>query len=198
MAMNQCCVLGCDRVAVIVSRGWCKTHYMRWYRGAPLEGVVKSRVTEFVDGCRPCTVCSEIKPASAFGRNKKGLSGKQASCRDCQNAIARCRAKSSIVKDQRRKHSRNYSSKRRAMLRNVVCENIDFDKLFESQEGRCAYCACILTRGSVWSPTRATVDHVLPLSRGGDHIWSNVVYACGPCNSQKGGNTPTEWSLRWQ
>lgn len=37
-----------------------------------------------------------------------------------------------------------------------------------------------------------TIDHVLPRSRGGDHIWENVVTACGPCNHRKGNRTPAE------
>lgn len=35
--------------------------------------------------------------------------------------------------------------------------------------------------------TRAeNVDHVIPRSRGGRHVWENVVAACRRCNSQKG------------
>ena len=44
----------------------------------------------------------------------------------------------------------------------------------------------------------ATVDHVIPRSRGGDHSWTNVVAACGPCNTRKGDRLLDElgWSLR--
>jgi 5-methylcytosine-specific restriction endonuclease McrA len=30
-----------------------------------------------------------------------------------------------------------------------------------------------------------SIDHVLPRSRGGQHVWENVVAACRPCNSRK-------------
>jgi 5-methylcytosine-specific restriction endonuclease McrA len=41
---------------------------------------------------------------------------------------------------------------------------------------RCAYCG-----------TRAdTIDHVRPRSRGGMHVWTNVVAACARCNHRKG------------
>jgi 5-methylcytosine-specific restriction endonuclease McrA len=41
---------------------------------------------------------------------------------------------------------------------------------------RCVYCG-----------TRAdTIDHVRPRSRGGQHVWTNVVAACARCNHRKG------------
>jgi len=37
-----------------------------------------------------------------------------------------------------------------------------------------------------------TIDHVRPRSRGGQHVWANVVAACARCNLAKGGRTPNE------
>lgn len=37
-----------------------------------------------------------------------------------------------------------------------------------------------------------TMDHVLPLSRGGQTVWTNVVTACVPCNRRKANHTPEE------
>lgn len=34
-------------------------------------------------------------------------------------------------------------------------------------------------------PDYPTVDHIIPLAKGGAHIWSNVQCACGICNSYK-------------
>lgn len=42
---------------------------------------------------------------------------------------------------------------------------------------RCAYCGV--------HPQRLTMDHVIPLSRGGAHTRTNVVPACWSCNSSK-------------
>lgn len=54
---------------------------------------------------------------------------------------------------------------------------------------RCAYCA-----GSA-----ATIDHVLPRSRGGADSWENLVACCLKCNNTKSDRTPQEmgWELRW-
>ena len=41
-----------------------------------------------------------------------------------------------------------------------------------------------------------TVDHVIPRRLGGQHIWTNVVAACPPCNRRKGGRTPERANMR--
>ena len=41
-----------------------------------------------------------------------------------------------------------------------------------------------------------TIDHVRPRSRGGLHVWTNVVAACARCNHRKGDRTLSE--LGWQ
>lgn len=42
-----------------------------------------------------------------------------------------------------------------------------------------------------------TIDHVIPRSRGGQHVWENVVHACKPCNNKKGSQLASEigWVL---
>ena len=42
-----------------------------------------------------------------------------------------------------------------------------------------------------------TIDHVRPRSRGGQHVWTNVVAACARCNHRKGDRLLTEigWVL---
>ena len=41
-----------------------------------------------------------------------------------------------------------------------------------------------------------TLDHVIPRSRGGRHIWGNVVSCCIKCNRRKAGHTPEELGMR--
>ena len=40
-----------------------------------------------------------------------------------------------------------------------------------------------------------TVDHVIPKCQGGRATWGNLVAACQPCNSKKGGRTPAEANM---
>ncbi len=41
-----------------------------------------------------------------------------------------------------------------------------------------------------------TRDHVIPLSRGGENTWTNVVTACSPCNNRKGNRLPEEVGMQ--
>lgn len=45
-----------------------------------------------------------------------------------------------------------------------------------------------------------TIDHVMPVSRGGRNQWKNTVTACSKCNSRKADKTPEEarMPLRYQ
>lgn len=60
--------------------------------------------------------------------------------------------------------------------------------LFARDGGKCVYC----------SAPAASIDHVLPRSRGGEHHWENVVSACHRCNHVKADKTLKElgWKLR--
>ncbi len=58
--------------------------------------------------------------------------------------------------------------------------------LFARDENSCQYC------GAKFPSSELSVDHVVPMSRGGATNWSNVVCACTECNKQKGGRTPGE------
>ena len=55
---------------------------------------------------------------------------------------------------------------------------------------RCVYCATHLDQRT------ATLDHVVPLARGGAHDPGNLVVACGPCNRLKGDLFPFEFFAR--
>ena len=58
--------------------------------------------------------------------------------------------------------------------------------VFARDDYRCQYC------GS----TADSIDHVMPRSRGGQHIWENVAAACRPCNLAKRDRTPDEAGMR--
>ena len=54
---------------------------------------------------------------------------------------------------------------------------------------RCGYCG----------KSAATIDHVVPRSRGGADSWENLVACCLRCNNTKSDRTPQEmgWQLRF-
>ncbi len=53
--------------------------------------------------------------------------------------------------------------------------------------GLCHYC------GQKFNPADLTMDHLIPISRGGRNNKGNVVPACKPCNNKKKYLLPTEW-----
>jgi hypothetical protein len=62
--------------------------------------------------------------------------------------------------------------------------------LFERDGHTCQYC------GGEFSPRHLTRDHVIPRSRNGRDIWTNVVAACFVCNGvRKRNKTPREWGV---
>lgn len=49
----------------------------------------------------------------------------------------------------------------------------------KTSKGRCAHC------GGAFSPRDLTMDHVIPIIRGGKSTKGNVVPSCKRCNSEK-------------
>jgi 5-methylcytosine-specific restriction endonuclease McrA len=55
-------------------------------------------------------------------------------------------------------------------------------------QGVCHYC------GAKVAPKELTLDHIVPLVRGGHSTRGNCVPACKSCNSQKQSLLPIEWA----
>lgn len=66
--------------------------------------------------------------------------------------------------------------------------------LFARDGYRCQYCG--QHRSQLKHREFLTRDHVVPLSRGGDNSWSNVITACSPCNNRKGNRLPVEAGMK--
>lgn len=74
--------------------------------------------------------------------------------------------------------------KRRAREKGVTVRDFTADQWEEVKSEwshRCAYCG---------KQKRLTVDHVIPIAKGGNHTKANIVPACQPCNSKKGDRDP--------
>jgi 5-methylcytosine-specific restriction endonuclease McrA len=54
--------------------------------------------------------------------------------------------------------------------------------------GICYYCRRQVGR------LQLTMDHIVPLARGGKSIRGNVVPCCGDCNTRKKSMLPVEWT----
>lgn len=74
---------------------------------------------------------------------------------------------------------------RRALLRNATDETKAF--IGELLSRPCDYCG---------ATENITIDHVVPLSRGGKHEADNLAPACLSCNSSKNDRLLSEWNGR--
>jgi len=66
--------------------------------------------------------------------------------------------------------------------------------LFARDEYSCQYCG--KHKKELRGRQFLTRDHIVPLSRGGDNTWENVVTSCSPCNNRKGDRLPREVGLK--
>ena len=57
-------------------------------------------------------------------------------------------------------------------------------------ENTCQYC------GKKTTGKDATLDHVVPKSRGGKSTWTNIVLSCHSCNNKKDNRTPEEAGMK--
>jgi 5-methylcytosine-specific restriction endonuclease McrA len=64
------------------------------------------------------------------------------------------------------------------------------DLLYARDRQVCAYC------GDRCAARELSCDHVIPVSKGGKHVWTNVVTACRTCNGRKADRTPDEARMR--
>lgn len=58
--------------------------------------------------------------------------------------------------------------------------------LYEKQKGKCPYCGDSLYDLAVTEGNNLAMDHIVPLSRGGQSTFSNYAIACAWCNRRKG------------
>jgi len=82
---------------------------------------------------------------------------------------------------------RAYCQARRARLMDAYVEAVDPAVVFERDGYTCQRCGQQLSPESQY-PSRnyPTVDHIVPLTRGGEHSYANVQTMCMGCNSEKG------------
>lgn len=86
-----------------------------------------------------------------------------------------------------RKARRIRRSYERARLRSVLVERVDPDLVFKRDGWLCYLCGKktrIDLRGTA-HPKAPELDHIIPLSKGGEHSYRNTACACRSCNWRK-------------
>ena len=162
-----------------------------------------------------CTKCKIEKPLEAFGRRGKGT---KSWCKQCYSnnfkaywPAYRDANRETIVErvtrykanhpewekdrkngsrirniDTHRTKTRRYRARKEGITGNHTGQ--DILKMYKDQAGRCNNPYCRVEMLGAYS-----VDHVIPVSRGGSNNPDNLQLMCTPCNSSKGALTMDEW-----
>jgi 5-methylcytosine-specific restriction endonuclease McrA len=169
---------------------------------------------------KKCTNCSETKPLDAFGKRKASKDGLDPRCRTCKADYLKdyYRKNSDHIKQKSKETraknpDRKYPETSRAASRKWKLENPErvralnnrrratkanasgtftaeqWDARLAYYDGECVYCG---------TTDDITIEHRIPLSRGGTNWPSNLVPACTTCNCKKGTKTETEYKLQIQ
>lgn len=117
--------------------------------------------------CKACGVLFDGKAAARY-------------CDACGKA--RYREQSRLIK----RKMDGKSIQERARKHGCKREPIWRIKVYERDRWKCYLCGRKVVRSNTYRPNQATIDHVIPLSKGGSHTYDNVRTSCQSCNSSKG------------
>jgi len=127
-----------------------------------------------------CRVCGEKRPHLAHGLCKP--------CYSRQWGVEHYEEQIAYKRQWRAENRDKYRAMRRRRKARVKGASfvglVDEAAIYELYNNCCVYCG---------SRDNLTLDHIVPLSKGGKHISENLLVACGSCNSSKGAKLLEEW-----
>lgn len=178
---DGCQIEGCTRP--LEAHGLCATHDARKRRhGDPLT-LVRGVGPDF------CTVEGCSKVTFNVGR---GLCAMHYARWQRHGDIAVMKYPNRGDAEAVREVKRQHATKRRLMKLRGIAEMsftlLDWRIILDEWGGRCAYC------GDLCSDPEQ--EHVIPVSKGGEHTADNIVPACKRCNRKKGTHTAEEFLAR--
>lgn len=99
--------------------------------------------------------------------------------------------------EQTREKNRRNSGIRRARQHDAFVAPVEMREVFDRCSGRCHLCGGRVKWGTAWpNPLSKSVDHLIPLARGGKHEPINVALAHLVCNMRRGpGRKPAQLLL---
>ena len=187
----SCKIPGCDTKHY--GRDLCQHHYTKWYDfGDPM----RRSPGEIRDGLKICTSCKEDKPVEEFGADTSLKSGISIYCTRCAvgKATAWAAKNPEKAKASRLAHARKHPEKirdraqlRQARKRANFVEEVEGLVLADRDLWICGLCLEDIDPEVRWPhPESYSIDHIIPLSRGGDHSYANTQSAHLLCNMRKG------------
>jgi len=130
---------------------------------------------------RPCARCGVVKHPDELIRHPTGVGGRGSVCRECKKSYD---AEYRVTNAGKRRESH---ARRRALTRGVGSERLSVAALWARDDGICALCGEAVDVGLKYpNPRSWSIDHVMPLSLGGQHRMDNVRITHLDCNVRRG------------
>ena len=167
-----------------------------------------------------CKRCSIEKDLNSYNKNIKSKDGLQSYCKDCVSLYGskyrslnkeKLSSKKKLWKlnnkDKTKQYNYDYEKKRKSidpdfkLLKNLRARNrgglkrsLDNSKsssykivqLFKIQDFNCAYCSVDISESN-------HIDHIIPLSKSGSNLITNLALACPDCNMTKSNKDLDIW-----
>ena len=138
----------------------------------------------------PQSAAQRAKEWQEANRERKAEISRQWAATHRESASAAVRRWNEANPDRVRGIKRTAQQRRRALQEQAVREEWTSIEIFERDSWQCQLQTCLCPSGRRIDPEaeyrwRATVDHIVPLSRGGDDTKANLRAAHQTCNSSK-------------
>lgn len=126
---------------------------------------------------KECVGCSTVKGPKDFYESSVTADGLNTYCKVC------CKVNRSLESVRKRDKANGISNRQIDRARRLGIEfddTITLVEIFKRARGICHLC-------NKWvQPRHASLDHLMPVSRGGLHVWTNVGLTHLKCNLRKG------------
>lgn len=194
---THCTVADCGLPAH--AHGLCRRHYLRVRNTGSVTLAPRRASICSVQACTERTHKRAWHCESHYMELRRyGEVGGNAICADCSDPISRGRRR---CKDCARKArllaSKNLGHVRRALIRGANAERFNVLDVYDRDEWVCGLCLKPVDPNLRHpNPFSASLDHILPLTRGGAHALSNVQLAHLRCNTAKGNRLPIRTLVR--
>lgn len=164
----------------------------------------KRRDKLFCPLAQVCTTCGVEKPYQAFAVDRS-RGRRRTGCNDCR-AAAKRKAYSEGRHPSAFRYRTSESVRAYRVLQTQAANSRRSRAIAETSDGtltpeivrglfaaakECSYCGDQFRSGA-----EKSIDHVVPLARGGQHSLANVCIVCKRCNASKGSRTLAEWRAR--
>lgn len=114
-------------------------------------------------------------------------------CKYCGRSFEQHKGKQFCSDKCKRKWTNRLKEKKRSIRTKRAKNNGEYDtsitlaKLYKRDNGVCYLCGKHLTLTDNYNrPYAPTIDHIIPIAKGGTNTWDNVKLACRNCNVKKG------------